>query len=121
MIIALAGSCWSSCCSTRNSRERCMARASDSLSPVALDVVMPHAVLVLMPALTDSLSPMLRESLVCTLREKLARAGSSRLPPSLRPCPALPDDPSLADHEVASAFADPLVLAYALAAASVPH
>src|SRR5260370_33475014 len=99
MIIALAGSCCSSCCSTRNSRERCMARASDSLSPVALDVVMPHAVLVLMPVLTDSLSPMLRESLLWTLREKLARDGSSRLPPSLRPSPAPRADPSLAHHE----------------------
>src|SRR5260370_42658839 len=103
MIIALAGSCCSSCCSTRNSRERCMARASDSLSPVALDVVMPHAVLVLIPALTDPLSPMLRESLVWTLREKLARDGSSRLPP---PRPVLRDDPSLADHEVAAEFTE---------------
>ena len=80
MTIALAGSCCSSCCSTRNSRERCRASASDSLSPAALDVVIPHAVLVLTLALTDSLSLVLRESPVCALREKLARDGSSRLP-----------------------------------------
>jgi len=97
MIMALAGSCWSSCCSTRNSRERCRARASDSLSPAALEVVIPHAVLVLTPSLSDSLSLVLRESLVWTLREKLARDGSSRLP-SLWPCPVLRDSPSLLDH-----------------------
>src|SRR5437588_5955578 len=118
MIIALVGSCWSSCCSTRNSRERCRARASDSLSPVALDVVIPHAVLALTPALTDSLSLMLRESLVWMLREKLARDGSSRLP-SLRPCPVLRDNPSLADHEAATELTDPVVLVYALVVVSV--
>src|SRR6266849_1812392 len=112
MIIALAGSCWSSCCSTRNSRERCRARASDSLSPAALAVVIPHAVLVLTPSLTDSLSLVLRESLVWTLREKLARDGSSRLP-SLR------DSPSLFDHEVAAEVTDPVVLVYALLVVSV--
>ena len=109
MIIALAGSCWSSCCSTRNSRERCSARARVSLSPVALDVVIPHAVLVLTLVLTDSLSLVLCESPVWTLREKLARDGSSRLP-SLWPCPVLRDRPSLCDHEVAVEFAAPVVL-----------
>ena len=109
MIIALAGSCWSSCCSTRNSRERCRPRASDSLSPVALDVVIPQAVLVLTLALTDSLSLVLYESPVWTLREKLARDGSSRLP-SLWPCPVLRDRPSLSDHEVAVELAEPVVL-----------
>src|SRR5207302_6915452 len=99
---------------TRNSRERCMARANDSLSPVALDVVSPHAVLVLMPALTDSLSPVLRESLIWTLRETLARAGSSRLPSPLRPCPVVWDEPSLADHDVETESAEPAVLVYAL-------
>src|ERR1700677_718313 len=69
MIIALAGSCWSSCCSTRNSRERCRARASDSLSPVAIVVVRPHAVLQDRPVLNESLSPTLRESLSWVLRE----------------------------------------------------
>src|SRR6266851_10061343 len=118
MIIALAGSCCSSCCSTRNSRERCRARASDSLSPVALEVVIPHAVLALTPALTDSLSLVLRESLVWMLREKLARDGSSRLP-SLRPCPVLRDNPSLADHDAATELTDPVVLVYALLVVSV--
>src|SRR6185437_10223664 len=108
MIIALAGSCWSSCCSTRNSRERCMARASDSLSPAALDVVIPQAVLVLTLVLTDSLSLVLRESPVWTLRETLVCDGSSRLP--LWPCPVLRDRPSLSDHEVAVESADPVVL-----------
>ena len=109
MIIALAGSCWSSCCSTRNSRERCRARASVSLSPVAWEVVIPQAVLVLTLALTDSLSLLLCESPVWTLREKLARDGSRRLP-SLWPCPVLRDRPSLRDHEVAVEFAEPVVL-----------
>src|ERR1700722_8644744 len=118
MIIALAGSCWSSCCSTRNSRERCRACASDWLSPVALDVVSPHAVLVLTPAVTDSLSLMLCESLAWALREKLARDGSSRLP-SLRLCPVLRDTPSLCDHEAAVELTDPVVLVYALVVVSV--
>src|SRR5437764_1349417 len=108
MIMALAGSCWSSCCSTRNSRERCMVRASDSLSPAALDVVMPQAVLMLTLVLTDSLSLVLCESPVWTLCETLVRAGSSRLP--LWPYPVLRDRPSLSDHEVAVESADPVVL-----------
>jgi hypothetical protein len=57
-----------------------MARASDSLSPTALDVVIPQAVLVLTLALTDSLSLVLCESPVWTLRETLVCDGSSRLP-----------------------------------------
>ena len=86
-----------------------MARASDSLSPAALDVVIPQAVLVLTLALTDSLSLVLCESPVWTLRETLARDGSSRLP-SLWPCPVLRDRPSLSDHEVAVESAEPVVL-----------
>src|SRR5450631_1835944 len=100
MIIALTGSCWSSCCSTRNSRERCRARASDSLSPVAFVVVSPHAVLELMPVLTESLSPMLRESLSWTLREYVAREGNGPAA-SLWPCPVLREDPSVTDRDVA--------------------
>src|ERR1035437_8418091 len=105
MIIALTGSCWSSCCSTRNSRERCRARARDSLSPVAMDVVSPHAGLELMPVLTESLSPVLRESLVWTLRERDARRCCSGPPASLWPCPVLREDPSLVDRDVASQLA----------------
>src|SRR5580658_2421716 len=111
MIIALAGSCWSWCCSTRNSRERCMARASDSLSPVALEVVIPHAVLVLMPVLTESLSPVLHESPAWTLRENVPRAGSTP-PASLWPCPLLREVPSLVDHDVAVELTEPVVLVY---------
>jgi hypothetical protein len=96
-----------------------MARASDSLSPVAVEVVIPHAVLELMPALTESLSPVLRESLSWTLRENVARDGSSRLPASLCPCPVLREDPSLVDHDVALEFTEPVVLVYALAVVSV--
>src|ERR1700730_7855557 len=118
MIMALAGSSWSSCCSSRNSRERCVARASDSLSPVAFEVVIPHAVLVLMPALTESLSPVLRESLAWTLREHVPRAGSSRAR-SLWPCPVLRDVPSLVDHDAATELTEPAVLVYALLVVSV--
>ena len=82
-----------------------MARASDSLSPAALDVVIPQAVLVLTLALTDSLSLVLCESPVWTLRETLVCDGSSRLP--LWPCPVLRDSPSLSDHEVEVESADP--------------
>jgi len=85
-----------------------MARASDSLSPAALDVVIPQAVLVLTLVLTDSLSLVLCESPVWTLRETLVGDGSSRLP--LWPCPVLRDRPSLSDHEVAVELADPVVL-----------
>ena len=85
-----------------------MARASDSLSPTALDVVIPQAVLVLTLALTDSLSLVLCESPVWTLCETLACDGSSRLP--LWPRPVLRDRPSLSDHEVEVESADPVVL-----------
>src|ERR1700745_228882 len=108
IIIALVGSCWSSCCSTRNSRERCMARASDSLSPIALDVVIPQAVLALTLALTDSLSLVSREAPGGTLCRTLVCDGSSRLP--LWPCPVLRHRPSLSDHEVEVESADPVVL-----------
>src|ERR1017187_9027440 len=110
MIIALTGSCWRSCCSTRNSRERCRARGTESLSPGAMDVVSPRAVLELMPVLTESLSPVLRESLVWTLRERDARDGSSEPPASLWPCPVLRDDPSLVDRDVAAELTEPVVL-----------
>src|SRR5579862_6202486 len=83
MIIALGGSCCSSCCSTRNSRERCSAAASDSLSPVARDVVWPQEVLVLIPVLADSLTEVFRESLVWVLADELAGTG-------MTPCPVRP-------------------------------
>src|SRR5580704_11967694 len=118
MIIALAGSCWSSCCSTRNSRDRCSARARDSLSPVALDVVIPHAVLVLIPALTDSDSLVPRESLAWVLRDRVPRHGS-RPPASVRPRPVLRAVPSVADHDVASELTEPVVLVYVLPVVSV--
>src|ERR1700722_20200475 len=104
MIIALAGSCCSSCCSTRNSRERCRPTASDSLPPVALDVVWPQAVLVLIPVLADSLSVVLRESLVCVLREELAAKGITPCPVRLRPVPRL------TDQDAASELTEPVVL-----------
>jgi hypothetical protein len=56
MIIALGGSCCNSCCSTRNSLDRCDVRASDSLVPIAREVFTPQAVLELIPSVTDSLS-----------------------------------------------------------------
>ena len=118
-IIALTGSCWSSYCSTRNSRDRCRARARDWLSPVAREVVTPHAVLVLIPVLTDSVSLVPRESLAWTVRERLPRDGSSVLPVSLRPHPVLRVVPSLADHDSASELVEPAVLVYALEVVSV--
>ncbi|HCU91601.1 MAG TPA: hypothetical protein DHU96_02110 [Actinobacteria bacterium] len=54
MITALGGSCWSSCGSTRNSRDRWAVRASDSFAPTAMDVLTPHDVLELMPSVIDS-------------------------------------------------------------------
>src|ERR1700736_6236736 len=108
MIIALAGSCWSSCCSTRNSRERCRPRASDSLSLVALDVVWPQAVLVLIPVLADSPSVVLRESLACVLREEFVDSGSTPWSVRLRPVPRVV--PSLTDQDAASVLTVPVVL-----------
>jgi hypothetical protein len=110
MIIALAGSCWSWCCSTRNSLDRWSAWANDSLSPVAWDVVIPHAVLVLIPALTDRLSPLPRDSLVCALREVLAGQGAIPLPGLARPDEAPRVEPSLVDHDPATELTDPAVL-----------
>src|SRR5260370_18681 len=54
MITALGGSCCSSCCSTRNSRDRCVVRASESLAPTARELPIPHAVLRLIPSVIDS-------------------------------------------------------------------
>src|ERR1700677_1268492 len=71
MIIALTGSCCSSCCSTRNSRDRCRAKATDSLLPAAAEVVRPHAVLRLRPALTDSEAVSARDRPAWTLCESL--------------------------------------------------
>src|SRR5579862_54809 len=115
MIIALTGSCWSWCCSTRNSLDRCSARASDSLSPVAVDVVIPHAVLALMPSLTDSLTPLPRDVPACALREKLAGQGPWPVQPE--PVPRL--EPSLVDHESATELTEPVVLVYVPPAVSV--
>src|SRR5579875_3601898 len=118
MIIALGGSCCSSCCSTRYSRVRCRARASDSLSPAAADVVIPHAVLAVMLALTDWLSPVLREPPAWMLRERAPGAGST--PPrgaAVRPVPR--DVPSLTDRDQASEPAAPAVLVYAPETVSV--
>src|SRR5579863_10401304 len=115
MIIALAGSCWSWCCSTRNSLDRCSPRASDSLSPVAVDVVIPHAVLELTPVLTDSLTPVLRDAPSWALREKPASQGPRPVQPD--PVPQLV--PSLADHESATELTEPVVLVYVPAVVSV--
>jgi len=89
-----------------------MARASDSLSPAALDVVIPQAVLVLTLVLTDSLSLVFCESPVWTLRETLVCDGSSRLPLWLHL--VVRDRLSLTGHDVAVRFTFPGVLVEAL-------
>jgi hypothetical protein len=92
----------------RNSRDRCSARASDSLSPAALAVVSPQAVLVLIPVLTVSLSEVLRESLVWLFREPPAASGSTPCSVRLRPVPRVLA--SLADQDAASELTEPAVL-----------
>src|SRR6266702_2081300 len=62
-ITALGGSCCSSCCSTRNSRDRCAVRAAEELVLTALEVLIPQAVLELMPAVMDRESDVPRERL----------------------------------------------------------
>src|ERR1700677_4095189 len=91
MIIALTGSRCSSCCSTRNSLDRCRTRAADSLLPAAADVVRPHAVLRLRPALTESESVSARDRLAWTLCQSLVLRPADQL--------SLPDRDMLTESE----------------------
>src|SRR5437879_2211842 len=121
MIIALTGSCCSSCCSTRNSRDRAAARVSDSLLPSAAEVVRPHAVVRLIPALTDSASPAVCAWLVWTLREWLVRASGSTLLSPPRPCPVAADTLSPLDRDFVTESVPPTVLVYEPVVVSVTH
>src|SRR5215472_1231562 len=90
MITALGGSRCSSSGSTRNSRERWTVRPSDSLSPIARDVVTPQDVLVLIPSVSEPVSLVPRDSLSSVLSEpdrgaSGAPPGRARLRPWLRP------------------------------------
>ena len=70
-IIALGGSCCSSCCSTRNSRDRCTVRACESLPVTAWEVLIPQAVLSLTPVVIESDSVSADDSLVSPPRDRL--------------------------------------------------
>src|ERR1700729_2580380 len=90
MIIALGGSCWRSCGSTRNSRDRCAVRAWESLPVTAREVLIPQAVLSLMPVVTDSDSVNPDDSLVSRLRDEVPGSSGRKLlreapRPRLRP------------------------------------
>src|ERR1700680_1421116 len=110
MIIALGGSCCSSCCSTRNSRDRWVVRAREELAPIAFDVFTPHAVLRVIPSVIDSVSLVPHERLLSLLPELVCCPNGPdpallwALPP-LRPWVSLAE----ADAETESAAATVLV------------
>src|ERR1700744_6402804 len=78
-MIALGGSCCSSCCSTRNSRDRCAVRAWESLPVTAWDVLIPRAVLWLIPVLIHSASVRPAGSLVSPLRDRVPGSSGRKL------------------------------------------
>src|SRR5689334_21782334 len=103
MITALGGSRCSSSGSTRNSRERWTVRPSDSLSPIARDVVTPQDVLVLIPSVSEPVSLVPRDSLTSVLSEPgrgASGAPPGRARPRLRPELRLRDRLSDADRAV---------------------
>src|ERR1700742_5090908 len=107
MIIALGGSCCSSCGSIRNSRERCTVRAWESLAVTAREVLIPQAVLALMPVVSesDSLDP--DDSLRSWLREAVPGSSGTKLlddapRPRLRPVVWLTELDSDRDCDVPS-------------------
>jgi hypothetical protein len=107
MIIALGGSCCSSCGSTRNSRDRCTVRARESLSVTAREVLIPQAVLSLMPVVSDSDSLNPDDSLRSWLREAVPGSSGTKLPrdaprPRLRPVVRLAELDSDRDSDVPS-------------------
>ena len=110
MIIALGGSCCSSCCSTRNSRDRCEVLASEALALSALDVLTPHDVPELMPSVMDSESDVPRETLESLLTVPVKSPNGAKAPCWLRPRPRLRPEVLLTDAESATESAVPTVL-----------
>src|SRR5215472_4406173 len=108
MTAALGGSCCSSWASTRNSRERCAVVPSDSLSPIARDVLTPHDVLVLIPSVIDSESLVPCDSLTSRLPDPV-RGANGAAPLVVWPRPRLRPDVSLRDTEAAQESAVPTV------------
>lgn len=108
--MAVTGSRCSCDGSTTNSRDRWSDLASDSLSPVALDVDTPHAVLVLIPAVSDAEAVVPVEVPRCLETDPLpSPTCSARWPADLdRPPPR--DTDSLRATETASEAEPPAVL-----------
>src|SRR5258705_708610 len=107
--MALGGSCCSSCCSTRNSRDRWLVRAADVLAATARAVGTTHALLALGPPVQDSdaLIPSDQLSSWCPDAVRGAKAASpDQLCPWPRPCPA----DWLAEADTATESAVPTVL-----------
>src|ERR1019366_1875054 len=110
MITALGGSCCSSCCSTRNSRDRCAAAARDVLADSARDVLTPQDVLELMPSVSETESELAREKLWSLLAVPVESANGANAPCRLRPRPVLAPAVSLTDAESDTESAVPTVL-----------
>src|SRR5579875_1921821 len=110
MIIALGGSCCSSCCSMRNSRDRWTVRPDESLSVVAREVLTPQAVLSLTPLVSDSDSVKPVEWLRSLLRDRVSGVKGRKLLSRLTPRPRLRPDVSLIELDWASESDEPTVL-----------
>src|SRR6266700_7805010 len=117
--MAVSGSRCSSAGSTTTSRERCMDRASDSLSPVARDVDTPHAVLAAMPAVSeaDSLVPHVEPACVEVDPPPTPASANPRSVAWDRPLPLELD--SLSEVDTAAEAESPTVLVYDPPAVSV--
>jgi hypothetical protein len=107
---ALAGSCWSSCGSTRNSRDRWLVRARAAFAPTAWEVLRPQDVPVLMPAVIDVESEVPVEVLVSRLTEPVKSPNGPAPPAWLRPRPRLRPAVSLTETESLTESAVPIVL-----------
>src|ERR1035438_800946 len=107
--LALGGSCCSSCCSTRNSRDRWLVRVREELAPIAFEVFTPHAVLRLIPSVIDSVSLVPHERLPSRLLDPVCCANGPN-PARLWPVPRLRPVVSLVEADTETESAAPMVL-----------
>ena len=82
----LGGSCCSSCCSTRNSRDRCLVRAADAVAATARAVCSPQAELELRLPVHDRDSLLPSDQLLSWCPDAV-RGANAPNPDQDRPCP----------------------------------
>lgn len=106
----MGGSRCSSLASTRNSRDRCTERASDSLLPAATDVDAPQAVLAEIPAVIDSDWEVPCERPASWLPDAVPGRGRKPLSSADLLLPVPVDTESLTEADVAREVLSPTVL-----------